>query len=153
MSRAIAFLALLAVIAIVAIAQSQPTPVTVQPAYGGAPYQLLGAQGPWSEKDARRAMALLESIDKRLAAIETQTPPKPRADILPIAKQRCAACHTPAKAEDKGGGFILFASDLADVLKPLSAREKSRIKESVIGGTMPPNGKLSQAEQSAFEWR
>ena len=52
-------------------------------------------------------------------------------DVAPLLTKHCAACHTPAKAEKAGGGFILFAADDAAALKPLSGREKTRITEAV----------------------
>lgn len=121
--------------------------------YYGATYGGAGL----SAADGKRIVELLESIDNRLEAIEAKTGGpaaglKKGPDLLAVAKHRCAGCHTPGKSEARGGGFILFADDAGGAMKPLSGREKARIKESVQGGTMPPTTKLSPAEKAAFEW-
>ena len=128
------------------VTSSQPV---VVPYYGAA----YGGGG-MSAADGKRVVELLESIDARLSRIETAGGIKPAAklDPLPVAKTKCAACHTQTVAEAKGGGFILFADDGATALKPLSAREKTRIKESVQSGTMPPAKPLSASEKAAFDW-
>lgn len=124
-------------------ASSQPV---VVPYYGAA----YGGGGG----DGKRVVELLESIDARLARLEAAGGIKPaaKADPLPVARAKCAGCHTPAASEGKGGGFILFADDTAVTLKPLSARERTRIKESVQGGTMPPTKPLGAADKAAFDW-
>lgn len=124
-------------------------PAAVQVPYYGAVY---GQPGGFSAADAKRVVELLESIDKRLAVLETKAGPvaAKAPDPAAVARARCAGCHVPKSAEAKGGGFILFADDKAGALKPLSARERARVREAVEGGTMPPNGKLSPAERSAF---
>lgn len=137
------------------IASATATPPTVVPYYGAT----FGTPGGFSAADAKRVVELLESIDRRLEALEQRqaagpAPLRKGPDLLAVAKASCAACHTPSKADAVGGGFILFASDKADALKPLSARERGRITESVQSGTMPPDGrkKLTPAEKSAFKW-
>lgn len=134
-------------------------PAVTAPAYGSAVPYFLGNSGGMSQADAKRMIELLESIDanqKRTnELLEAKGGPlaqKAKVDPLPIAKAKCATCHTPGKAEAKGGGFILFADDQATALKPLNAREKVRVKESVQSGSMPPQAKLSSAEKSAFDW-
>lgn len=131
---------------------------TVVPYYGAT----YGTPGGFSAAEAKRVVELLESIDRRLEAIEQKTGNGPPAanlkakgpDLAAVAKTHCAACHTPTKAEASGGGFILFAGGDAKALKPLSGREKTRVTEAVVGGTMPPDGrkKLTPAERSAFKW-
>lgn len=135
------------------IASAHATPPAVVPYYGAT----FGTPGGFSATDAKRVVELLESIDRRLEALEQRqaggpVPLKKVPDLLAVAKASCAACHTPAKADAVGGGFILFADDKAGALKPLSARERTRITEAVQSGTMPPVKKLTPAEKSAFKW-
>lgn len=122
--------------------------------YYGATY---GGPAGISASDGKRVVELLESIDRRLEQLEAKTGAAPLAvkkgpELLAVAKQRCAACHTEARADAKGGGFILFADDKASALKPLSAGEKTRVKQAVQGGTMPPAAKLTADEKAAFKW-
>lgn len=126
------------------------TPPVVVPYYG-ATY----GGGGITAADGKRIVELLQSIDDRLARAEAAAGGKAasvRIDPFPVAKAKCASCHTPGQAEAKGGGFILFADNTPAALKPLSAREKKNIKDAVLGGTMPPNAKLSAAEKAALEW-
>lgn len=154
MTRTLALLAL--GLLLLGTAHATP-PVPVVVPYYGATY---GTPGGFSAADAKRVVELLESIDRRLAAIEERTPGAPAAvkakgpDLTAVARQHCAACHTPAKADGAGGGFILFAADDAKALKPLSGREKTRIAEAVQSGTMPPGDrkKLTAVEKAAFKW-
>lgn len=138
------------------VASTPSPPVTVP--YYGATY---GAPGGFSAAEAKRVVELLESIDKRLEAIEAKTgagaPVNLKAkgpDLAAVAKTHCAACHTPGRAEKEGGGFILFAADDGKSLKPLSGREKTRIVDEVQAGTMPKDGrkKLTATEKAAFKW-
>ena len=152
MTRFLAILGLGCVL--LATAHATPNPPVVVPYYG-ATYGPAGL----SAADAKRIVELLESIDRRLEAIEARQPGGPLPlkkgpDLTGVAKQHCAACHTPKSADAKGGGFILFADDQAAALKPLSGREKTRITEAVQAGTMPPGDrkKLTPAERSAFKW-
>ena len=120
----------------------------VVPYYGAA----YGGAG-LSAGDGKRIVELLESIDRRLEALEQRGGPpvaqKAKGlDQLAVAKARCASCHSPANAEAKGGDFVLLTADGA--LKPLSGRERARIKEAVEGGAMPPNRKLTADEKAAF---
>ena len=146
-------LALLGLALALIVTSAHATPVVVP--YYGATY---GTPGGFSAADAKRVVELLESIDRRLEAIEQRqawpAPLKKGPDLLALSKANCAACHTPAKADKAGGGFILFADDAATALKPLSGREKTRVTEAVQAGTMPPDGrkKLTPAERSAFKW-
>jgi len=130
-----------------------PTPVTagsvVVPYYGAS----YGPPNGFSSADAKRVVELLESIDRRLEALEQkgQKSAVVKPDLLTVAKGRCLSCHSPSSADDRGGGFILLSDDKGTALKPLSAREKNRVREAVQSGTMPPNRKLDPAEKSAFE--
>lgn len=137
-------------------ASTQPSQITggvIVPYYGAA----YGGSGGVSSADAKRMVELLESIDKRLESIEAKTAPagfaKPAAklDLLATAKAKCLNCHTQAKADAKGGGFILFSDEAGSGLKPLNAGEKVRVKQAVQSGAMPPNVKLTPAEKSAFD--
>lgn len=128
--------------------QTYAAPVVVP--YYGATYG--GEQGA-TKAQASEMLDLLRKIEQNTrAGVGPQAAPKRGPELLAVAKQRCAACHTESKSEAKGGGFILFADETAKTLKPLSAREKSRVKEAVQGGTMPPNAKLTADEKSAFAW-
>jgi hypothetical protein len=153
MTRTLALLAL--GLLLLGTAHANP-PVPVVVPYYGATY---GTPGGFSAADAKRVVELLESIDRRLAAIEERTggpvPIKAKGpDLTATARTHCAACHTPAKADGSGGGFILFAADDGKALKPLSGREKTRVAEAVQAGTMPPadRKKLTAAEKAAFKW-
>lgn len=136
-------------------AAQYPTAAPVVVPYYGAAY---GQPGGFSPAEAKRVVELLESIDRRLEAIEAKqgapAAQKKGPDLFTVAKTNCAACHTPAKADAKGGGFILFADEQPTALKPLSGREKVRIVEAVRGGAMPPEGrkKLTADEKAAFKW-
>jgi len=149
------FTALLGLGLALVVTTAHATPVPVVVPYYGATY---GTPGGFSAAEAKRVVELLESIDRRLEAIEARqggpVPLKKGPDLLALGKANCAACHTPTKADKSGGGFILFADDAATGLKPLSGREKTRITEAVQAGTMPPDGrkKLTPAERSAFKW-
>ncbi len=141
----------------IAVASTPPAQTYSVPAYGGVPLQLLGQQPGLSAADAKRIIELLESIDRRLEAIEAKTGgPVPllqkKVELLPVAKAKCAACHTPSKADAKGGGFVLFANDDATVLQFLKADAKRAVKQAVQDGSMPKNGKLTAEEKSAFNW-
>lgn len=134
--------------------QNQSTVAVGVPFYAAT----YGEPGGFSKADARRVLELLESMDKRLDSIDQKTGTggplsvKKGLDLLTVAKSRCLNCHTESKAESKGGGFILFSDETGSALKPLSSREKVRIKEAVQSGTMPPNKKLDAEERSAFSW-
>lgn len=141
-------------LALVLAAAAHATPVPVVVPYYGATY---GTPGGFSASDAKRVVELLESIDRRLEAIEQRqagpVPLKKSPEVYAVAKSHCAACHTQATAEKSGGGFVLFERDEKS-LRLLGAREKTRIVEAVQAGTMPPDGrkKLTPAERSAFKW-
>lgn len=133
---------------------SQITGGAIVPYYGAA----YGSSGGMSAADSKRMLELLESIDKRLEAIEAKTAgtglakPAAKLDPLAVAKAKCLNCHTQAKADAKGGGFILFSDDAGSGLKPLNAGEKVRVKQAVQSGSMPPGQtKLSATEKAAFE--
>lgn len=133
--------------------QNHSTAGVVVPFYAAT----YGEPGGFSKADAKRVLELLESIDRRLESVDQKTgagplPIKKGLDLLTVAKTRCLSCHTEAKAEGKGGGFILFSDETGSALKPLSSREKVRIKEAVQSGTMPPNRKLDVEERAAFSW-
>lgn len=129
---------------------SQTTGGVVVPYYGAA-----YGQSNTSQADNKRIIELLESIDRRMESLESRAGGPlalKRPDPLPVAKSKCVACHTPGKAEAKGGGFILFADDAASALKPLNAREKNLVKQAIQSGAMPPQGKLNAAEKAVFDW-
>ncbi|HEY1191090.1 MAG TPA: hypothetical protein VGE74_25880 [Gemmata sp.] len=134
--------------------QSHAAPLVVP--YYGATY---GGPAGISTADGKRIVELLESIDRRLEAIEAKSGGGPLAqkagpELLTVAKANCASCHTPAKADRAGGGFTLFADDAAGAMLPLSGRQKTAVKQAVTDGTMPPGNrkKLSAEEKAAFKW-
>ncbi|MBN9523689.1 hypothetical protein J0H58_35120 [bacterium] len=152
MSRVVAALLFAAVAAVVA-GSARPgasQPGASQP--GAVPSQTAHYQPPvaLSKADAARldrVIELLESIERNTAPARAV---KAGPDRPAVAKTRCAGCHTPAKADKAGGGFILFGDDKATTLKPLSARERTRVKEAVESGAMPPDRALTPAERSAL---
>lgn len=153
MTRAVAaalFVAAAAVVAGSPHAASQPyhaaAPAAVQVPYNAVVY---GQPGALTKADVVRIIELLESIDRNTAPAAAKAV-KAGPDKQAVARANCAACHTPAKADKAGGGFILFADDKASALKPLSARERTRVKEAVESGEMPPNRKLTPADKTAL---
>lgn len=151
--RAAAALFLAAGLTAIAAAPASSQSVVVP--YNAAVY---GQPGGFTAADAKRVVELLESVDRRLEALEkaaggAAVRQAPGAELLAVAARHCAACHTPAAGDAKGGGFILFAGDDLAALKPLGSRERIRVKEAVLSGQMPPPSrpKLSPAEKRAFE--
>jgi hypothetical protein len=76
---------------------------------------------------------------------------------LAAAKKNCISCHTPAAAEGKGGGYIMFADDAGSALKPVSFKDRQRESELVnrrvnVTKDMPPEGRPRPApdESQAF---
>ena len=144
------FAVLLAVGCLTLAASANP-PTTggiIAPAYGAYYSQPAG----FTQAEAKRVVELLESIDARMARLESAVfePAEPSPTIQAVASDRCSSCHTPSAAEKKGGGFTLFTGDEAKALRFLSTRELNRVKEAVQSGAMPPGDKLSPAEKSAF---
>lgn len=136
-------------------------PAVVTPSYGaalpiGLPYALSAADSKAQRDHQERLISLLESMDRRLANLEAAAGVKQAATrqdqqaALLVAK--CASCHTPAAAEKKGGGFELFDAD-GRTPRRLDARSQNRVKQSVVDGTMPPEGRapLSPSEKALFQ--
>jgi len=136
-------------------------PAVVTPSYGaalpiGLPYALSAADSKAQRDYQERLISLLESMDRRLANLEAAAGVKQAATrqdqqaALLVAK--CAACHTPAAAEKKGGGFELFEAD-GRTPRRLDARSATRVKQSIVDGTMPPEGRppLTVPEKSLFQ--
>ena len=104
----------------------------------------------------RRIIELLESIDKKLPATPVAQALPGGIDPLKVAQKSCIRCHIPSAADEKGGGYILFADDKATAFKPVNrsrrTEENRLVRDEVITrGTMPKGGKLTPAERSAFE--
>lgn len=133
-----------------------------QPATALVPYNGAAVDGKpsWTGDDVRRTIAFLKSIDERLAAIEAGPARAPGAltQLSPLkvatTSGLCVNCHTPAATDAKGGGFVLFTDDAGTAFRPLSARDKVKIKDAVESGQMPPpaKGRLSPAEKAAFQF-
>lgn len=131
-------------------ASTTPTQLSggiVVPYYGAA----YGGSDGISQADAKRMLELLAQIERNTRPREGLAQPAAKLDQLAVAKTKCIACHTPARADAKGGGFILFGDEEGKAFVPLSGRARTRIKEAVLSGVMPPSGKLSAAEKAAFE--
>ncbi len=119
-------------------------PAAVQVPYYGAVY---GQPGALTRADVTRIIELLESIERNTAPARAV---KAGPDALAVARAKCSACHTPARADGKGGGFTLFNDDRASSLRILDGRQRAAVRRAVEEGTMPPNGKLTPAERSAL---
>jgi len=125
------------------------SPVVVP--YNAAAY---GGPSPVTAADVRKALDLLESMDRRLASIEAKGGAAPAAvraaDLAAVAKQHCFRCHGPEAADAKGDGFQMFAAD-GSMLK-LKPFEMNRIRQTVLEGSMPKTGpKPTPAERAVFE--
>lgn len=124
-------------------ATSQPVAVPSQAAHYQPPVVL-------SKGDAAR----LDRLAELLEAIERNTAParavKAGPDRLAVARAKCSACHTPARADAKGGGFALFNDDQAASLRVLDGRQQAAVRRAVEEGSMPPAGELTPAERSAL---
>lgn len=144
------------------VSHAQPAPGYQPPATVVVPYNgaQVGGKDAWTGDDVRRMLAYLKSMDERLERIESGPARAPGAivqlDPLKVATGPglCVNCHAPSVAAAKGGDFTLFANDEGTAFKPFSAREKSKIKDAVESGQMPPpaKGKLSPAEKAAFQF-
>ena len=157
MTRPLTLAAVLFAAAAVLVASSPPAtpqpysvaaPAAVQVPYYGAVY---GQPGALTKADVARIIELLESIERNTAPA-AKLAAKAGPDKLVTAKARCAGCHTPAKADAKGGGFLLFNDDSAKSLRVLDGRQKAAVRRAVEEGTMPPApaAKLTPAERSAL---
>ena len=134
---------------------SQPPPTYPVPSVGGGTYVVpyYGATysgAGLSAADGREMASLLREIRDSLLRMERGVEASPKLDVATVAQARCMGCHTPAKSEAKGGGFNLF-NDEKGTMKALSAAEKTKVKQAVASGAMPPTTKLSAAEKAAFE--
>lgn len=150
----ILFVAAAVLVACSNTATTQPysvaAPAAVQVPYYGAVY---GQPGGFSKADVARIIELLEAIERN-----TTPPTLPlkggakTPDVLAVAKARCSSCHTPGRADAKGGGFALFNDDKASSLRILDGRQRAAVRRAVEEGTMPPPpaAKLTPAERSAF---
>lgn len=169
-ARLVSLLVLVTAIAVISLtsrsASSQPYYASGQPAAATAivPYyaSVFNPGAGQSAEDAKQIIALLKSIDTRLSHLEAKsgagpvTVPLTKLDPFAVASTKCINCHTPGASDAKGGGFILFATDdPVQAFKPLSARDKAKIKEAVQNGFMPPPRTkitLSADEKKAFDW-
>lgn len=133
-------------------------PATVVVPYNGA--TTGGGKEAWTGDDVRRALSYLKSLDERMANIEAGPNRAPgqlvALDPLKIATGEglCYTCHTPAVADTKGGSFILFANDEATAFKPLNSKERTKVRDAVETGQMPPpaKAKLSVQQKAAFHF-
>lgn len=81
-------------------------------------------------------LAELRAMRAELAAIRNPAQAQTLASAVPIIRQQCARCHSPAGADKDGGGFVLLTAqgDLA----ALSDRDKQRVHNRVSKNSMPP---------------
>lgn len=117
------------------------------------------------QSDMAAIMSALRAIDARLQKLEQAAPKKPvdpfepqaqRRDDRPpptalaVVKNKCAACHSEAKAADEGGGFVMLDKDGA--LPAFSQKQRDRILAQAYKGAMPPrDNKLKIAPLSDDE--
>ena len=99
-------------------------------------------------QDNDRLKRIEEKLDKLIDTLnklaEGDGPPaeseKPAADVpkaLSSGAAKCAGCHTPAVAKERGKGFVLF-DDQGRFRQTLTGRDLRHLNEEVSGGTMPP---------------
>lgn len=138
--------AALLVVALVGLATANPpaavAPVAVAPAYG------VGADPADLSAAVRELAAEVKALRVEMAAARAGAAlPQKAAGKAPaaVAKAACAACHTPGKADDRGGGFALFADEKAGALAQLSARDRQRAAARIVSGSMPPAPKKLDA--------
>lgn len=121
----------------------------VNPAVAAVVPVYTAVHGPQSQSSDELLAAVKEltaevrALREELAAIraaqtEATGPAGPKPEPLAVAKASCLKCHGPAAADDKGGGFRLFADDEGKAFAPLSPRDRQRIASRVANGTMPP---------------
>lgn len=70
-------------------------------------------------------------------------PDRPAADGAALLAQRCASCHSPARAEDRGNGFVIAAD-------ALSVNDRRKMAGKVSRGEMPPGRGLPAGERKAI---
>lgn len=121
----------------------------VVPYYGAA----YGPAGGFTPADAKRVVELLESVDRRLAAIEARAGGAAQPSAVKaltreaVARQHCFRCHSAEKADEKGDGFAMFAAD-GSLLK-FKPFEENRINQTVQEGSMPKTGPRPSPEERA----
>jgi hypothetical protein len=110
------------------------------------PLQALQA-APGQGVELRAVMDALRAIDARLQKLEAQggqaQPLKKQSNLKTdappavalVAKNKCAVCHSEAKASDEGGNHVLFKGD---DLVPLSPRQHDRLRTKCYDREMPP---------------
>lgn len=149
------------------------------PSYGAqflppvaAPVQPVQQPPQQQQSDMAAIMGALKQIndnmkafDDRLKKLEQAAPKKPvdpfepqaqRRDdrspptALAVVKNKCAACHSEAKAGEEGGGFVMLDKDGA--LPAFSQKQRDRILAKAYKGAMPPrDNKLKIAPLSDDE--
>jgi mono/diheme cytochrome c family protein len=112
--------------------------------YAPPPKAFVPAQGPSYDP----SQALLVEIRDELRGLRQdvrglQAVHQPQQDgALAVVAKRCVSCHqSPA---DKGDGFVIVEAD--GKLAELSPGYQRSIVRAVSKGTMPPSGKLPDAE-------
>ena len=148
-----------------------PPPAAAAPASVVVPYNaaVYGQPSGFTAADAKRLLELTEANGTRqektnellaqLLARPAGGPvaaAAPKLDVLAVSRAKCAACHTPGRADDKGGGYVLFADESAKAFKPVSSKDRAAEnglvrKEVTDTESMPKGGRLSPAERALFQ--
>lgn len=118
-----------------------PAAAAVVPVYTAvySPDQVGGTDLAAAVRELAAEVKALREEVSRLKAAPAAAPVKAVAekpDPLAVAKAACAKCHTPAAAEESGGGFVLFAAD--GKFAQLDVAAMARGLRRVSNGSMPP---------------
>jgi mono/diheme cytochrome c family protein len=133
------------------IVVSQPAYTTTLPIYG-ATYSAAEPQQAATAVTLAEILAELKALRADMASLRSPQPgggvvQELKANPLDVLKTRCASCHNPKTAATKGGELVLV--DDYGNLKRFSKPDKRAIADRVNKGTMPPSGKLSEADKAA----
>lgn len=90
-------------------------------------------------------LAELRAMRAELSALRNPVQAQTLASAVPIVRQQCARCHSPAVADKDGGGFVLLTA--AGELQPLSDRDRQRVHNRVRSNSMPPAPAKVKAEE------
>ena len=142
----------LALVTVSAIYATNPVIITAPTTTLTVPVPLYGATySPTSGTDAEvmlQILAELKAIRSELQALKAGNPATAKAVPFDTLKRNCGACHNSKTAGDKGGELVLI--DEQGKLGLLSRADRREILSRVSKGTMPPTGKLSEADKEAI---
>jgi hypothetical protein len=91
-------------------------------------------------------LAELRAMRAELAALRNPVQAPTLVSAVPIIRQQCARCHSPAGADKDGGGFVLVDAR-GELSTTLSDRDRQRVYNRVRGNSMPPAPAKVKAEE------